>query len=304
VIVGLLDPAYLLPCRGPAEESQRRAELDAVAYACRLHSVALPPFDVYWPALVTMRKAMEAAGLRRDTLTALQEIFKLSDRSRDLARSAPLPGAKVWRRGFKQLFEWSPLDAAWADRMTTAAVRAAACSNNVVLFARPVDGRNVRQQAAGGSTIHVCTRWVLHIQPKQLGHRPIKCAHHARNISLPWTIRFDWRLPASEDGARYPFCPPDAWWKQTIAPAATRQSKPCFVDRVGNGWARPNVPGGAGHHWDVYLADVALADRIGLNPINITAFGTTDRDTLPGDIHHVPSAARPGWKADPGWTCE
>src|SRR5262249_39297119 len=74
-------------------------------------------------------------------------------------------------------------------------------------------GRNFASHAAADCTLDEITRWVLHVQPKGIGHRQILCVHHPRNLRERWTARFDWRLPSSSDGARYPFCPPAHWWK-------------------------------------------------------------------------------------------
>src|SRR5690606_40189945 len=54
---------------------------------------------------------------------------------------------------------------------------------------------------------------LLHVQPRGVGPRQVLCIHHPRNLRERWTSRFDWRLPTTSDGARYPFCVPRQWWK-------------------------------------------------------------------------------------------
>jgi hypothetical protein len=97
----------------------------------------------------------------------------------------------------------------------------------------------------------------------------------------PWTARFDWRLPGSGSGVLYPFVPPVEWWKGSSVAFRTVSSKHAWVDIDGNGWARPNIPNGAGYHWDVYVNT-----QYGQNQINVVEFGAPQSEGMPGQIHH------------------
>lgn len=154
-----------------------------------------------------------------------------------------------------------------------------------------------------GSSLHENTRWVLHIQPKALGHRQVLFVHHPRNLDLRWTTRFDWRLPAEHDRARYPFCPPPRWWKSSTPAARTVESKPAWVDALGNGWARPAISGGAGYHWDVFISAPSTRRSVGLSQINVVQFGAPEGEGAPGDLHHVPTDKAGRVNKDRGWNC-
>jgi len=163
-------------------------------------------------------------------------------------------------------------------------------------------GRNLVRHASGGSILDENTRWILHLQPRGMGHQQVLCVHHPRNLTERWTVRFDWRLPGAQRSMRYPFCLPDAWWKWTTPVWRTLASKPAWLDRHGNGWARPNMPGGAGYHWDVYIESVTLREAVGLDQINVVAFGVPAREGEAGHLHHEPTG-KAGKISQRGWTC-
>lgn len=262
MIVGLLDPGLFLP--RPDEEV--RNEFDAVLLACRQHAVG-----------------------------------KIGQ------WSSPLPplgveAGRAWLRGFRQLFGTRDFEPSWEDRMARAALRALAHGTEVVMLTRRIRGRNLEQHAAGGSTLDENTRWTLHLQPRGMDQRQILCVHHPRNLAERWTARFDWRLPGSQRDARYPFCPPEAWWKRSTDAWRTVLSKPAWLDRHGNGWARPNMPGGAGYHWDVFIGPVALKESIGLDQINVVAFDAPAAEGVAGHIHHEPTG-KAGKIRPVGWRC-
>lgn len=83
----------------------------------------------------------------------------------------------------------------------------------------------------------------------------------------------------------------------------TMESKPVYLDAKGNGWARPNINEGKGHHWDVYIRDAALAERIGLDQLNVVEVGAPPKEGPPGSIHHVPAKKKGRLLDDSGWTC-
>lgn len=75
-----------------------------------------------------------------------------------------------------------------------------------------------------------------------------------------------------------------------------------WVDAQERGWTRPNIPGGKGHHWDVFFNDPALIASIGVDQVNIVEFGAPAAEGTPSSLHHVPTkkAAR---VTDTGWSC-
>lgn len=203
--------------------------------------------------------------------------------------------------------------------MTRALARASASSDiDTVLLTRRMSKRNLEIHQVENSRLEEVTRWVLYVSMGGGPPRAVYCIHHPRNLpkELRWTTRYDWRLPSTRDGARFPFCPPDRWWKgrstnEAVASESkgtfvdavvTMKSKPVFLDAKGNGWARPNINEGKGYHWDVYLTD-PLEERIGLSQLNIVGFGGPPGEKAPGEIHHTGQKKKGRLLDDSGWTC-
>lgn len=302
-MIGLLDPALFLPLdtKRRAEEVQR--ELDLVARICKDHNVALIPLEEYWNDLWAALGRPLEQQLPAHAKRSIQELRKLGERASAGIPPLPAQSGKVWRRGFSQLFGAAALpSSAWEERMMRAALRALAAQHDVVVLTRRVPGRNIRIHTAGGTTLEEITRWRLFVQPKDIGPRQILCIHHPRNIEEPWTTRFDWRLPSADAGAAYPFCPPQQWWKPSIPAFDTVRSKPAWIDTRGNGWARPNISGGAGYHWDVFIESPNLRKKVGLDAINVVQFGAPPREGTAGTIHHTPRKKR-GGLTQTGWVC-
>lgn len=297
MIVGLLDPGLFLLRRD--EEVQE--EFDFVLRTCRDYSIALPALDEYWHDLWSALGRPLEQALGPAAKRALHEVRRISQRS---ALPPPLAASagRVWRRGFHDLFGTPHFAQSWEERMARAAIRALAAGTEVVMLTRRMPGRNLVQHASGGSTLDENTRWILYLQPRGMGHQQVLCVHHPRNLTERWTSRFDWRLPGLQRGVRYPFCPPDAWWKWTTPVWRTLASKPAWLDRHGNGWARPNMPGGAGYHWDVYIESVTLREAVGLDQINVVAFGVPAKEGAAGQLHHEPKG-KAGKISQQGWTC-
>ncbi len=297
-MIGLLDPALFLP----RNEAEVQSEFDSVLLTCRQHSILLPEIDEYWnflwSSLARPLESVLSSGAKR----ALQEVRKLGTRSKLNLPQLNQPAGQVWRRGFSQLFAPPFLPAEWDEKMAAALIRAASTENEVVLLTRRVLGRNVLRHSAAGCVLDENTRWLLHLQPSGMMTRHVRCVYHPRNLDEPWTTRFDWRLPSIAQGARYPFCPPDAWWRGGTVAQRTIQSKPAWIDKHGNGWARPNIAGGAGYHWDVFIETTALQQTVGLNQINVVEFGAPNKEGKPGQIHHIPDD-KTGRITKQGWQC-
>lgn len=301
-MIGLLDPAFFLPPDGPAGVRDLERDLGLVIQACRKHSIELVPLEEYWPDLWRLLGRPLEHALAPTEKRPLQELWKLAKKATSHVPPLNGPPGRVWRNGFDQLFGAACLGDSWEERMASATVRAVAASDQVVVLTRRVLGRNLRRHASGNTTLDENTRWVLHVQPQGIGPRQVLCVHHPRNVSESWTARFDWRLPALADGARYPFCPPDRWWKGSTTAWRTVASKPAWLDKHGNGWARPNIPGGAGYHWDVFIDSPSLKQAVGLGQINVVEFGAPAGEGSVGHLHHVPSAGA-GMPTGTGWSC-
>ena len=299
-MIGLLDPALFLPRSN--EEVER--DLGFVIRLCREHAISLVQLHEYWIDLWTGFARPLERQLGPSARRAVQELRKWAETStRYVPELAPGDG-KAWWAGFAQLFGHQVLGVSWEEKMARATLRAVVADPDVVMLTRRMPGRNLTSHVAGGTTLDEITRWVLHVQPKTIGHRQILCVHHPRNLRVRWTARFDWRLPSSSDGARYPFCPPAYWWKGMTPSHRTIESKPAWVDKHGNGWARPNIAGGGGYHWDVFIRSPTLQEAIGLSQINVVEFGAPpkERGATPGQLHHVPEDKR-GKPTDTGWSC-
>lgn len=297
-MIGLLDPALFL--NRSVIEVQR--ELDIVLRTCKQYSISLPPFEEYWPALWVNFGAPFEHSLSPDAKRALHEIRKLGQQSALPPRVLAQMPSRVWKRGFTQLFGQPNFPDSWEESMAAAAIRAVATGEDVILFTRRMLGRNLVHHLAGHSNLEENTRWLLHLQPQGMGHKQILCVYHPRNLANHWTVRFDWRLPGNQHGARYPFCPPNAWWKGATAAWGTVASKHAWLDQHGNGWARPNIPDGAGYHWDVFISSASLQDAVGLDQINVVEYGAPSNEGVAGQIHHVPTVKK-GKITGQGWQC-
>jgi hypothetical protein len=297
-MIGLIDPALLLP-RLATEQDSLRFDIDQIVKTCRNYSIDLLPFDEYWPFLWRSLGQNLEKDSSPEFKRSLQQLRKLGNNMRHQA--SPPQDADVWRRGFTALFSTTFLPAGWETRMAQAAARAVATDKLVVLFTRRIEGRNLKIHKSGHVDLHENTRWILYINCRGMGPRNILCVYNPVNITHRWTVRFDWRLPGEAQGSKFPFFPPTNWWKGGIRSFKTVGSKPAWLDKWGNGWARPNIPNGAGYHWDVMVGDTALQENIGLDQINVVQFGCPATEGAPGQLHHVPSKKVGRIKPGAGW---
>lgn len=257
----------------------------------------------YWRSLWADFVAPLDARLRTpEARAAVSELRKVGGRSTSYP-PAP-PATRVW--GFRTMFGHGMLPNGWEERMADAVSRGVAAGHTVVLFARLVNGRNLNIRTGKQHVrIHEVTRWRLYVRtPGAPRHVGIDCVRDAHQIRRPWTIRIDPRLPTSEDGVtvRYPYCLPPDWHRGRCVVVATKASVPVWIDTQGRGWTRPDIPGGAGYHWDVFFSEPALIASIGVAQLNIVEVGAPKTEGTPGTLHHVPTtkAAR---VSDKGWSC-
>lgn len=299
-MIVVLDPAVLLIDAGadqlPApEETALTRALDDIVRMCRDLGARIPSVDWYWRRLQTelvrpLHRCTRGPRLR-------QALDALAQHARPLALPAPPTHGTIQTWGFRRLFAWERLPAGWHEIMTRLLVSCALLDEPVVLATRLFRGRNLTLHAVERTTLleKTCWRLVLHVP----GRRPrlVPCVRSRRNLDVPWTTRFDDRLP---DRGRYPFCPPQRWWRGRVVAHRTCRSKPCWIDGFGNGWGQPGAGGNL--HWDVFLEDPEVAEAIGLNAINVVAWGTLEPNKTPGEIHHVPEDKRAHFRGG-GWRC-
>ncbi len=194
-LIGLIDPALLLPRGDDAEAEQRLIdELDEVLRICRQYEIEIPTFDEYWPQLWSVLGRPLERGLSPRARRALGELRKLG-------RAYEGPPLTAWRGrvyGFRQMFACISDASDWTDVMTRAVIRATSTKRPAVLLVRSMLERNLRCHRAGHSTIYEPTRWVMQLHVRGAAPRPVLCVHHRRNLQtgLRWTARCDWRLPA------------------------------------------------------------------------------------------------------------
>ncbi|MCK6515559.1 hypothetical protein L6R46_10970 [Myxococcota bacterium] len=298
-MIVVLDPVFFVLNGPDAAEEQRIAEdlrlirefLDATNGALLLHRDLTGPM---WQQLIQPLSRLPSLKV---PLTELRK--RLTPRT-----LPPTPARlKVW--GFRQLFDGQPgLDAAWTDRMSKVLAQAASTGEETVLLARLRVNRNLRRHQSQDSTLDEPTRWRLLLRASGWdGPRSVYCVQRRRHVDQPWTTRFDHRLPCEADGATYPFCPPDDWRSSRRAAVKTHLSKPAFIDALGHAWARPNISSGAGYHWDVFLPEGALTTAIGLDQLNIVAFGAPTAELAPGSVHHTPAKKESKFNDKARWRC-
>ncbi|MBF0181998.1 MAG: hypothetical protein HQM03_18425 [Magnetococcales bacterium] len=192
------------------------------------------------------------------------------------------------------MFDLSLFDGGnWAQVMANAVVTALATGDRVVMLTRRLEGRNLVIHATGHCTLDEIIRWMLYVQPAGQDIRRVPCVHHERNLQEEWTTRLDWRLPGSGRQATHPYCPPDLWEQKRTRVRDTRMGKPAWIDRHGNGWAKPDIPGVA-YHWDVLIGRD--------DHLNVTAYDAPPSQGAPGTIHHVPEKEKSRSLPAP-WIC-
>lgn len=179
----------------------------------------------------------------------------------------------------------------WPSGYASIAAELHAADESVVLFTRYLEGRNVRTHSTGHSILVEKTRWRMHIgAPSLNGITSVPCVASLRNIEVPWTTRFDDRLPDTAPPDGFAFQPPSKWYRGYVKPFRAHQSKHAWTDAVGNGWSDPNTPGTA-YHWDVHFVD-ASGSPIGISPANIVRWGAPGAEGVAGGVHHVPRLRR------------
>ncbi len=206
------------------------------------------------------------------------------------------PRIRVW--DFRALFAEAGLE--WVNLMARTVTGCTLTGEETILITRLRPERNARIHSGPDRcclTEKIC--WNLRAQVPGMETWRIPAVATRRNVSFPWTARFDDRLPA-EDEAAFSFCPPQDWLKSNVRAFETHQGRPAWRDAKGNYWACPAT--GWGYHWDVYLQPV-LAAEYGLDQLNIVRWGAPSSEGAAGDLHHVPKEKRHRLKKSTGWSC-
>lgn len=197
----------------------------------------------------------------------------------------PLSGGRTW--GIKPMYGGlsGPKDAAFGDFVAKSVGHTMHSSaHQVYLFVDARVGRNLIEHGAPPSIITERTRWRIYVAYSGHPVAKVPCITGDRNIAVPWTCRFDELLPNT---GTYAFVPPANWELKATQVIGTQFSKAVWIDRLGNGWARPRTPG-LPEHWDVYLQPSWKAN-LKLDQVNIARHGVRAAGSVPGEVHHVPT---------------
>ncbi|MBK9261714.1 MAG: hypothetical protein IPM54_18175 [Polyangiaceae bacterium] len=301
-MIVMIDPALFLSqnARGPLlpeEERDLGMALDDLHRICKDRQAVIPNAQWYWNEL--QRDLIGPLFARAKPGSRLRNGL---DRLRDHARAVPLLDkpiqgtTKIW--GVKPLFDWPRLPTKWLEIMERLVIGCAQQRDEAILVTRLFAGRNLNMHVVGRCTLAEKTRWQIQVHVP--GHTPrrIRCVRSLRNVTIAWTTRLDEKLP---DTGHFPFCPPANWWRRDTQACRTFESKPAWIDRFGSGWSQPAT--GGYYHWDVFLDEPNLQQSVGLNQLNIVAWGTAEPGMVPGEIHHVPKEKKAHLREGAGWAC-
>lgn len=197
---------------------------------------------------------------------------------------APLCGGETW--GMKSLFTFAnlPDPEIWMTAVARLAAYWITSNQEFVFLTRLMVGRNLLRHSTGNCVILEKTHWKVYISGAA-GNVGITCISSLRNFDVPWTTRYDDRLPDTAHADGLSFVPPTTWEKPTTNAVRTIRAKPAWVDAHGNGWSDTSTPGIA-HHWDVFLNENTHKAKFGGDHVNITCWGTIDRGRIQGSVHH------------------
>lgn len=301
-MIGILDPALFLMERPgalqPGEDQALDRLLRDVARVCRDYALRFPTPKSY------------AERLKRELLVPLQRatrertLLQSLDFFRDVLRPERLvTGAELEAWGLRELFAGLRLGDGWLGEMERVVAMNIGAGEPIVLLTRFFEGRNLRRHAVDRCELLEKTRWRVRTRIRGGALVDMPCVRNVRNMQLTWTVRYDERLPAVEDDARYPFCPPEQWCSDEprgVRAWRTHLGKPAWIDGHGNAWVRPST--GGGHHWDVFVHSVDVRQKLGLDQLNIVEFGAPDREGKAGHVHHVPTDKQSRFR-DRGWSC-
>lgn len=194
-------------------------------------------------------------------------------------------------------------DPDWRSILASLLLACAAVKEELIVVTRLIPGRNLQEYRNERGQVWLSEKRLWDLLIVEIDRRvPVVCTE--RNVKVRWTSRFDDTLPATEDGAEFPFCPPSEWWSPETTAWKTKQGRPCWIDALENGWALPQTPGES-YHWDLYL-NFKLEDMYCVPRLNIVKAGGPEREGRAGALHHIPDelSSHLGSKRVTGWKCK
>jgi hypothetical protein len=285
----ILDP-FLFDGNRPVD----RHALESIVRLMRHVRGSIPGVRWYWDKV-----SRECIGPLVRAMTDRTYLMHL-DELRHWTRDIRLPDAPrritVWN--FRTLF--AGLGPTWSDTMLRIVSGCVLTGEPTILITCIRNGRNGIEHRHGHVVCVEKTCWNLRIRPEGHALTRIPCVCSLRNLTVPWTCRYDDCLPATADGAAFTFCPHPAWEKTSTEVFRTHEARHAWIDGRGNAWAKPST--GNGHHWDVYLAP-DLEEAYGLGQLNIVVWGAPAKEGPAGGLHHVPEKKEGRLKKQTGWTC-
>lgn len=201
--------------------------------------------------------------------------------------TSPEKNTETW--GVRNLF--TPANLPDPDSWMTDLARIAShwihTGEEFALMTRLIEGRNTLiHTGAQHCKIVEKTIWEVYLKhEEEVNPQTIPCISHVRNLEVAWTRRYDNYLPDSAPPDGLAFTPIANWNDPKTSIIRTIKSKPTWIDLQGNGWSDPNTPGEP-HHWDVFLQNLGLRHKFKNSYVNITRFGTNDRNRVQGQVHH------------------
>lgn len=283
-----------------------REALEAVLKVASQTHAKVPDIAGYWNRL-------QNDLIRPLTRRVDRQHQRALDRLRNLPRKSigqPPPGRLSARRVTELV---NGAGDGWSDLMTKVLAASIVYGDKTgaktLFLTTLIEGRNLKtrthQTSSGLSKLREKSLWDVEvILSDGSGHRiPVVCSR--RNAETPWTTRYDERLPATEDGASFPFCPRDDWRE---APSdkiqRTHRSQLCWRDAKGQSWSEPTAQSATGdaYHWDVFLSSVH-AESYGLEHLNITRWPARRGEGEVGSLHHIPRDKKPKLRQGSGWKC-
>jgi hypothetical protein len=281
-MIALVDPAIFLPSHGEAFIEQ---QVNEVIQICRERNATIPDLPEYWTPLYS--EFLKPLANDAESRSLRGGVSRMRDFVKKSHFSNPPQESRIW--GLRQLFQ---CDIKWFGIMESLFLKVANSGRETIFIGCLLKGRNLIIHDAGGCILYEKTRWRIHVQIPSKSPAVIPCVLNRRNIHVPWTCRYDNDLP---DSGGWAFRPSDRWWRKDTLCHGTRQGRPAWLDRDGNGWARPRA--GGNQHWDLYIDKQTVIEKIGLDQLNIASAGTPN----PGSIHHVPASKEGRLKIRDGW---